>query len=218
MLTKGVPLRIAGTAGLDGIVASVDSELTLLYRKITGVLRRVRGHVDNPYYLGDRDVREAQRFTHREHDIFLVSRLDAFTVDEALAMIDRAQSPVTEGSIVLDQRATLGNATGDEWLDLAATRMRELGFGERVLLEDSKESCARCEPGHRLLWLRLQRPGEPRPQFRNGIRAGLARGDLCQHRRAHVPAATRLVGAIGDWNTKLALRRHAANARRRPDP
>ena len=53
-------------------------------------------------------------------------------------MIDRALSPVTDGKIVLDQRATGGNATGDDWLDAAATRLRELGFGERVVLEDSK--------------------------------------------------------------------------------
>ncbi len=99
---------MAGTTGLDGTVASVDSELTLLYRKMTGKAVPVGGRVDNPYYLGSRLVRDAQRFTHRAHDIFLVSRLDAFTVDEALAVIDRAQAPVTDGQIVLDQRAASG--------------------------------------------------------------------------------------------------------------
>src|SRR5688572_23351856 len=34
VLIKGVPLRIRGTGGLNGTVASVDSELTLLYRKL----------------------------------------------------------------------------------------------------------------------------------------------------------------------------------------
>ena len=34
---KGIPLRIRGTGGLNGTVASVDSELTLLYRKLLGV-------------------------------------------------------------------------------------------------------------------------------------------------------------------------------------
>src|SRR5262245_34488185 len=34
VLTKGTPLRVQGTDGREGTVASVDSELTLLYRKI----------------------------------------------------------------------------------------------------------------------------------------------------------------------------------------
>src|SRR5262245_7261635 len=38
VLTKGVPLRIDGTSGLAGTVASVDSELTLLYRRMVGSL------------------------------------------------------------------------------------------------------------------------------------------------------------------------------------
>src|SRR5688572_15650223 len=36
VLTKGVPLRIDGTGGQEGTVSSVDSELTLLYRRISG--------------------------------------------------------------------------------------------------------------------------------------------------------------------------------------
>ena len=36
VLTKGIPLRIKGTPGRDGTGASVDSELTLLYRRMTG--------------------------------------------------------------------------------------------------------------------------------------------------------------------------------------
>ena len=104
VLTKGVPLRVAGSNGLEGTSASVDSELTLLYRKMSGRTVPVRGPVDNPYHLGTRPVAEAQRFSHRAHDIFLVSRLDGFTADEAIAMIDRAQSPVQSGQVVLDQR------------------------------------------------------------------------------------------------------------------
>src|SRR5688572_15345612 len=36
VLTKGVPLGIAGTTGLSGTLASVDSELTVLYRRMAG--------------------------------------------------------------------------------------------------------------------------------------------------------------------------------------
>jgi uncharacterized protein (TIGR03790 family) len=138
VLTKGVPLRIAGTPGHQGTVASVDSELTLLYRRMTGRTVPSSGRVPNPYYLGTTPIREARPFTHREHDIFLVSRLDAFTVDEAIALIDRAQSPSLEGRIVLDERAALrGDGTGDKWLREAATRLREANLGDRVVLEQT---------------------------------------------------------------------------------
>ena len=135
VLTKGVPLRIAGTLGQEGTIASVDSELTLLYRRMTGQAVPARGRVANPYFLGTRDTKEAQPFTHREHDIFLVSRLDAFTVEDVIALIDRAKSPSTEGRIVLDQRDALVNRAGEDWLEGASKRLTAEGHGERPLLE-----------------------------------------------------------------------------------
>ena len=84
VLTKGVPLRIEGTGGMSGTVASVDSELTLLYRKLLGQSPPTPGRVDNPYFLGPtRELREAKRFSHKDLDIYLVSRLDAFTADRS---------------------------------------------------------------------------------------------------------------------------------------
>ena len=55
VLTKGVPIRIRGTGGRQGTVASVDSELTLLYRRLVGTPTSIVGRQDNPYFLGDRD-------------------------------------------------------------------------------------------------------------------------------------------------------------------
>ena len=69
VLTKGVPLRVAGTAGLNGTLASVDSELTLLYRRLVGRSVLAGGRIDNPYFLANRNLSEAKPFTHREHDI-----------------------------------------------------------------------------------------------------------------------------------------------------
>src|SRR5262245_24771071 len=60
VLTKGVPLRVAGTAGVDGTMASVDSELTLLYRRMAGQPTALEGKIDNPYYLGAREIGEAR--------------------------------------------------------------------------------------------------------------------------------------------------------------
>lgn len=115
VLTKGVPLRIAGTGGQDGTASSVDSELTLLYRRMTGQSVATAGYIANPYFLGSREISEAKPFTHREHDIYLVTRLDAFNPDEAAALVDRAQKPSAEGVIVLDQRVSAtGPRSGDE--------------------------------------------------------------------------------------------------------
>jgi uncharacterized protein (TIGR03790 family) len=135
VLTKGVPLRVAGSQGQTGTVASVDSELTLMYRRMTGRLDKQQGPVPNPYFLGDREITEARPFTHRDFDIFLVSRLDAFTVDEALSLIDRATSAKAEGRIVFDQRQDSATNTGDSWLALASKRLTDRDLGERIVLE-----------------------------------------------------------------------------------
>jgi uncharacterized protein (TIGR03790 family) len=133
VLTKGVPLRVNGTTGPNGTVASVDSELTLLYRRMVGQPILLQGSIDNPYYLGEREIGEARPFSHREHDIYLVTRIDAFTVDQALALIDRAQAMAREGWIVLDERGTGGS--GDQWLERAAKRLADQGAQARVVLE-----------------------------------------------------------------------------------
>ena len=146
VLTKGIPLRKAGTAGQDGTVASVDSELTLLYRRLTGRQVPTRGRVDNPYFLGARPVGDAKLFSHREHDIYLVSRLDAFTVPEAKALIDRARQTVREGRIVLDQRDALVNRLGEDWLALAAQNITKAGHGERVVLEATPKPARDVSP------------------------------------------------------------------------
>jgi len=137
VLTRGIPLRIAGTPGLQGTQASVDSELSLLYRRMTGQQVPVAGRVANPYFLGDKPLSEARPFSHRDHDIFLVTRLDAFTADEAIGLVTRALDAHTEGQILLDQRVPLTDRTADTWLAQAADRLKAEGHGARVLLEST---------------------------------------------------------------------------------
>ena len=48
VLTKGIPLRVKGSSGRGGTGASVDSELTLLYRRLVGNNPPVAGLLDNP--------------------------------------------------------------------------------------------------------------------------------------------------------------------------
>jgi uncharacterized protein (TIGR03790 family) len=147
VLTKGVPLRVRGSGGLDGSTASVDSELSLLYRKLLGMPIPPAGRIPNPYYLGDRPLSAAQPFTHRTHDIFLVTRLDGFNVDDVIKLIDRGAAPERNGVFVLDQRAVvLGNRVGDDWLSSAAERLAGGGFAERVVLERSKTPAKAAAP------------------------------------------------------------------------
>lgn len=146
VLTKGVPLRITGTTGLSGTLASVDSELTLLYRRMTGVAAAPDGKIDNPYYLGTRDLREALPFSHREHDIYLVTRIDAFTIDQALAVIDRAQAPVREGRIVLDQIDDDPTRPANRWMEQAAQRLEDQGQASRVALDETTRAATNAGP------------------------------------------------------------------------
>jgi uncharacterized protein (TIGR03790 family) len=138
VLTKGVPLLITGTGGRQATRASVDSELTLLYRRLTGRAVITAGPIPNPYFLGAAAIREAQQFTHRRYDMFLVARLDGFSVADVIALINRAQMPAQDGRVVLDQRAGFSGGVGDVWLEQAARRLQDLGHGTRVVLEDTE--------------------------------------------------------------------------------
>ena len=139
VLTKDVPIRISGTGGRSGTNASVDSELTLLYRRRTGQAAPIAGFVSNPYFAGAAPVTSIKPFTHESQDIYLVTRLDGYTVQDVLKLIDKGIAPAKEGRFLLDQRAALVDSGGDRWLRLAAERLRELGLGDRVVLEDSSK-------------------------------------------------------------------------------
>ena len=146
VLTKGLPLRIEGTIGRGGSSSSVDSELTLLYRKLTGVTVAPQGQTANPYFLGAGPVAKAKPFSHRAHDIYLVTRLDGFTVSDVTAMIDRGLKAAPAGDIVLDQKADLPPAPGETWLKDAATALNNQGFGEHTLLESTTKAFAGTTP------------------------------------------------------------------------
>lgn len=137
VLTRGVPLRIAGTSGPEGTVASVDSELTLLYRRMLGFSLPAAGMIRNPYFLGDAPIGKARPFLHSDHDIYLVSRLDGYTVAEVRGLIDRGFAPSREGRILLDSRGS-STEKADGWLLEAAERIGSIGFKDRVVHDRSK--------------------------------------------------------------------------------
>ena len=109
----------------------MDSELTLLYRRRTGESAMV-GFVPNPYFAGRRLRPQLKPFTHRAHDIYLVTRLDGYTLQDALALIDRAAAPTADGVFVLDQRAATADPIPNRWLGAAAERLKAQGLGNRI--------------------------------------------------------------------------------------
>jgi hypothetical protein len=128
VLTKDVPIRISGTSGRSGTNASVDSELTLLYRRRTGEAVPVVGFVPNPSFAGATASATVEPFTHRAHDIYLVTRLDGYTLQDALALIDRAAAPTADGVFVLDKQGAKADLIPNRWLGAAAERLAAQGF------------------------------------------------------------------------------------------
>jgi len=82
--TKGCPLRIIrDETGTQTCSASVESELTLLIGQYKGMIGNC-GWVDNPY------LSETNNFSFSDYQIFLVTRLDAYTKEEVFNLIDRS--------------------------------------------------------------------------------------------------------------------------------
>lgn len=135
VLTKGVPLRIGGTAGRNGTLASVDSELTLLYRRLVGVRVPIVGPVENPYYLGSAALAESKPFSHAGHDVYLVSRLDGFAEPDVNGLIDRGAAPARNGSFLFDSMAPAADRVADRWLRSSADALAAAGYKGRVVLD-----------------------------------------------------------------------------------
>jgi uncharacterized protein (TIGR03790 family) len=136
VLTKGIPLRINGGSQPNS-AASVDSELSVLYLRMTGAKVETAGPLPNPYFLGDRPISEAKPFTREAFSLYLVTRLDGFTVKDVLGLIDRGSAPSRDGRFILDEKLAFTDA-GNVWLRQAADRLKALGLsGDRVLLDES---------------------------------------------------------------------------------
>lgn len=137
VLTKGMPLRIGGTTGRHGTVASVDSELTLLYRKLVGVQALAVGPIANPYFRGSQPLAKSKPFTHADHDLYLVSRLDGFDQADIMGLIDRGSSPTRSGTFLLDSKGTPADRVADGWLQASAEALIGAGYQDRVVLEST---------------------------------------------------------------------------------
>lgn len=136
VLTKGIPLRINGDDKAAD-AASVDSELAALYLRMSGTGVPTAGPLPNPYFLGDRPIADAVRFTRDLHPLYLVTRLDGFTVDDVIGLIDRAAAPSRHGRFILDGKLSITDR-GNVWLRTAAERLASAGLpADRIVLDQS---------------------------------------------------------------------------------
>ncbi|MEK7812431.1 MAG: TIGR03790 family protein [Candidatus Desantisbacteria bacterium] len=142
VLTKGIPLRIKGTKGMQGNRSSVDSELTLLKMNmpvdIYGFCRyyAINGVVPNPYYSGSHLLVDGRKhFDSRAYHIYLVTRLTGYTLRDIKALIERGCHPLqingqkrqkSKARFVLD--ATTKHSIGNAWIKTAWMMLQKKGF------------------------------------------------------------------------------------------
>lgn len=141
LLAPGVPLRIAGPLGRIGTGGSVDTELALLYRKLTGAAVPASGLVDNPYFHPTA-LAEPRPFDRRRYDIYLVTRLDGRTEQEALALLDRADRRPAGFVAVVDGRPTQASGPEARWLAEVGPRLQAALPAARVVSDASAEIVA----------------------------------------------------------------------------
>jgi len=134
--TRGVPAVIEGDPGIMGDLATVDSELTLLYRHLLGSFDQAFGKIPNPYFARSLSPGKRIPFRRAEQDIYLVTRLSGRTPVDALALIDRGQAKTTSGSIVFDLASKHRSPTYSS-LQEAADLLRAAGM--KVFFEDTAD-------------------------------------------------------------------------------
>lgn len=118
VLTAGLPLRVSGTEGEAGTLASVDSELATLYGKRKGQTVPLEGGVRNPFF-----GQIHAPFLQRLFPIYLVGRLAAYDLATVKRMIDHALQAENRGNFVFDMKEGEESNAGDRWLSSAALQL-----------------------------------------------------------------------------------------------
>jgi uncharacterized protein (TIGR03790 family) len=123
VLTRGVPLKVGAEPQGRMPLGSVDSNLALLYRRLTGATVGP-GPIPNPLFI-ERPTADGvwPAFDRARHDLYLVSRLDGFTPEDALALVGRCGPAPAQVRVVLDARPP-GAGPEHQWWPAAAERLR----------------------------------------------------------------------------------------------
>ena len=130
VLTGGLPLRISGTEGAEGTLASVDSELATLFAKRKGQTVPIEGGVRNPFFGQIYAPFDQGRFP-----IYLVGRLAAYDLATVKRMIDQAVQAENRGAFVFDMREGETDSPGDSWLNSAALQLPR----QRTIVESTRK-------------------------------------------------------------------------------
>src|SRR5438309_1354262 len=113
--TLGVPLKVKGAgSGMMAEYGAVDSELTLLYRKLKGDKFQRIGMIVNPLFM-----KRDEPFQHGRFPIYLVTRLAGYDTTDVKGMIDRSLAAQNRGKFLLDLSAN-DDKDGNNWLRTAA--------------------------------------------------------------------------------------------------
>jgi uncharacterized protein (TIGR03790 family) len=128
--TAGLPLRVRGHGGaLLSEIASVDSELALLYSDMRGHPHNAPSGIPNPFF-----GKAAAPFRHPDFPMYLVTRLAGYDLADVKGIVDRALEARNRGMFVIDLRAS--DATnGNKWLLEAAAKLPK----DRVILDQSSQ-------------------------------------------------------------------------------
>ena len=118
VLTAGLPLRVTGSDGIDGTLASVDSELATLYGKRLGLTVPLEGGVRNPFF-----GQTHTPFQQRAFPIYLVGRLAAYDLATVKRMIDDGLNAENRGAFIFDMKEGETDNPGDKWLSAAALQL-----------------------------------------------------------------------------------------------
>ncbi|MBM2840062.1 MAG: Internalin-related protein [Bacteroidetes bacterium] len=99
--TKGVPLKVnrGNTFSTISPSASVESELMLILGQYSSYIGGI-GKITSPYYF------QTAHCTHSAYGIYLVTRLDAYTLQQVLDLVDRSGPGISvspQASYVFDQ-------------------------------------------------------------------------------------------------------------------
>jgi uncharacterized protein (TIGR03790 family) len=125
--TSDLPLRIQGSTGLTGDMASVDSELALLYFGLHGQSYRLEGPLRSPFF-GKLNA----PFRHPDFPLYLVTRLTGYDFADVRGIIDRSLLARNRGRFVIDLKPN-DSTEGNDWLRRAAAALPR----DRVVLDAS---------------------------------------------------------------------------------
>lgn len=133
VVTKGIPLRIQSTAPTSNPLYSPNGD-SVDGRLMTQNIAQLTSPSLNPYF-------NAQvPFTHRKFPLYLTTRLDGYTVQDAEALVDRALAArPAPGTFLLDGAPTRSGGNDpthlNEGLTTAAAQLRARHL--RVMLDQS---------------------------------------------------------------------------------